>query len=237
MYNLNEIIQIQLRGMLEKHPGFTKHGQTMENIMSTMPHVRVWRKRMEEIFGEQRTDRIISRAISNYEEYCSLYATETNRSNRNALRTRILPGLSLYQALSAEGLEQQDVLGYMDMLFRAAFFTGRMRGIHILNTFPNPFALIKPVLKLMTRDEYLPGSQKVVEDSADCFAVIVYRCFILDTLVAHGAGELTPLFCNTDDWLAAELPSVNWERNQTLGRGGDCCDFRWSRKRSAEKNK
>jgi hypothetical protein len=104
-----------------------------------------------------------------------------------------------------------------------------MQGIHVLNYFPDPFPIVKPVLKMMTKDEYLPGSQEIVEDSADCYAVNIYRCFILDTLAKHDARELTACFCNTDDWLAEALPKIGWERTQTLGRGGDCCDFRWRR--------
>ena len=102
-----------------------------------------------------------------------------------------------------------------------------MPGIRALNYLPNPFFIVRPVLKMMARDEYLPGAQEIVEDSADCFALNVYRCFILDTLVKHNAKELTAIYCNTDDWLADVLPKISWERTKTLARGGDCCDFRW----------
>ena len=141
----------------------------------------------------------------------------------------MLPGLSLYRALLEEESDRQKVLAEMDRLFRAAFFTGMEPGIRMLNHLPDPFPIVKPVLKSMTRQEYLPGSQEVVEDSPDGFAVQVYRCFIFDTLSAHGAPELTALYCNTDDWLAELMPKVRWERTQTLGRGGEYCDFCWRR--------
>lgn len=83
---------------------------------------------------------------------------------------------------------------------------------------------------MMARDEYLPGSQEIIEDSPDCFAFNVYRCFILDVLAEYDAAELTALYCKTDDWLAESLPGIRWERTRTLGRGDDCCDFRWCRK-------
>ncbi|MFU8773966.1 MAG: L-2-amino-thiazoline-4-carboxylic acid hydrolase [Anaerolineales bacterium] len=75
----------------------------------------------------------------------------------------------------------------------------------------------------------LPGSQEVIEDNGDCFALHVYRCFILDSLRAHNATELTVLFCKTDDWLAAALPKVRFERTKMLSQGYDHCDFRWCR--------
>jgi hypothetical protein len=88
---------------------------------------------------------------------------------------------------------------------------------------------VRLVLRWMVRSPYRPDAQEIIEDSADCFAVNVYRCFILDTLTAHGAPELTALYCQTDDWLAETLPQVKWLRTRTLGRGDELCDFRWRR--------
>jgi len=195
-----------------------------------IPNKRAWKKGLAELFDDQKANRIISRAQSIYLEYCGSCAREAGRANRNALMARILPALSLYHVLLAEGMDQEEALSHLDCLFRRVFFTKRMQGIRVLNHLPNPFTIVRPLMKWMIKDDYLPGSQEIVEDNVDCLAVKVYHCFIFDALTTYGAKELTPLFCNTDDWLAAELPSINWERTKTLGRGGDYCDFRWSRK-------
>jgi hypothetical protein len=136
---------------------------------------------------------------------------------------------AIYKALLEQSDDRQKALAEVDILFRAAFFPAMMRGIRVLNYLPDPFPIVRPVLKMMTRDEYLPGAQEIVEDGADCFALNVYRCLILDTLAEHHAQELTASFCSTDDWLAELMPKISWERTKTLGRGGDCCDFRWCR--------
>jgi hypothetical protein len=128
--------------------------------------------------------------------------------------------------------DQQKALAEVNDLFRAAFFTRRMQGIRVLNHLSDPFPIVKPMLKMMTMNEYMPGAQEIVEDSADCFALNVYRCFIFDTLAKHDAKVLTTLYCNTDDWLAEVLPKISCERTKTLGRGGDCCDFRWCRSKA-----
>ncbi|MGD2178085.1 MAG: L-2-amino-thiazoline-4-carboxylic acid hydrolase [Anaerolineae bacterium] len=172
---------------------------------------------------------LIQRAQAYYRRYWSHHSSERNRANRRLLRKRVLPGLSIYKALLERNDDQEQVLAEVDALFRAAFFRAMMRGIRLLNHLPSPFFIVKPALKLMTRNEYVAGSQEIVEDSADCFAVNVYRCLTLDTLAGHNAQELTVLFCNTDDWLAEALPAISWERTGTLARGDDCCDFRWSR--------
>lgn len=198
-------------------------------FMRNLPHSRIWQKCLLTMYDEQKATAFLSRAQHYYEGFYAQHSEEKNRANRTALKIRILPGLSIYKALLEENSDQQKVLAEVDTLLRAAFFTKRMQGIRLLNTLRDPFPIVKPVLKSISRAEYLPGSQEIVEDNADCFALNVYRCFIFDTLVQHGAGELTSLFCNTDDWLSELLPRISWERTMTLGRGGDRCDFRWSR--------
>jgi hypothetical protein len=138
--------------------------------------------------------------------------------------------LSIYTALKEHLGESEKALEQVDLLFRAAFFKGLLPGIHLLNLLPNPFIVVKPVLKRMTAGESSPGSMEIIEDSPDTYAVNVYQCFIHDTLLEFGAGELTTLFCSTDDWLSEALPKIQWKRTQTLGRDGDCCDFNWCRK-------
>jgi hypothetical protein len=56
------------------------------------------------------------------------------------------------------------------------------------------------------------------------------RCFCLSVLSSYGAEELTALYCQTDDPLYEVLPpAITWQRTRTLGRGDECCDFRWQR--------
>jgi hypothetical protein len=200
--------------------------------MPKMPYSLVWQHSLSRLYDDQKATALISSAQTYYDGYWSQYLAEANRANRITLKSRVLPGLSIYKATLGDNDNQQRVLVEMDALFRAAFFTKRMQGIRLLNYLSDPFSIVKPILKMMTKDEYLPGSQEIIEDSKDCFALNVYRCFILDTLEKHQAKELTALYCNSDDWLAEVLPKISWERTKTLGRGGDCCDFRWCRTKS-----
>jgi hypothetical protein len=197
--------------------------------VANMPHSRIWQQCLSRHYGDQKADALIARAQTKYGDHCARHSVERNRASRKLLKIRILPGLSIYQALLEENDDQEKALAEVDILFRAAFFTRWMQGIRVLNYLPNPFFIVRQGLKMMTRNEYLAGAQEIVEDSPDCFAVNTYRCFILDTLIEHDAKELTSLYCNTDDWLAEGLPKIHWERTKTLGRGDDSCDFRWCR--------
>jgi hypothetical protein len=197
--------------------------------MPRMPHSRTWQKTLSGLVDHPKALALVSSSQARYDGLWVMVSAEEDRANRVTLKNRILPGLAIYQALLDENSDRQKTLADVDILFRAAFFSRRMQRIRVLNYFPDPFPIVKPVLKIMTKDEYMPSSQEIVEDSADCYAVNIYRCFILDMLSKHDARELTACFCNTDDWLAEVLPKIRWERTQTLGHGGDRCDFRWRR--------
>ena len=41
-----------------------------------------------------------------------------------------------------------------------------------------------------------------------------------------GCPEHTTIFCNTDDCCYGNMhPKLQWNRTQTIGRGGGLCDF------------
>jgi hypothetical protein len=199
--------------------------------MTQLPHSRTWQQVLSSQYDERTARMLVARAAILYTCYWLEDANGVQRSDRQTLKTRVLPALSIYKALLEINEDCEMVLSQMEALFKAAFFATQLRGIRLVNRLRDPFPVIRPVLKSMTRNTYLPGSQEIVVDTCDCFAINVYRCFILDVLTRHQAAELTPLFCQTDDWLSEAMPKIGWERTNTLGLGGDCCDFRWYHKK------
>ena len=197
--------------------------------MQPMPHSRKWNKLLAEALGKPVAAASIRTAQIEYEQLLAAGSPVPVRSTglRNSLKARIYPGLAIYRALFDLSPDIVYRLEIVEKLFRADFFTGVNKGIRLLNNLPNPFPFIRPVIRSMTRQQYLPGSQIVVEDSPDCFAFDTRHCFILDVLTALNARELTTLYCKTDDWLSEALPKVHWLRTKTLAQGDEKCDFRW----------
>lgn len=197
--------------------------------MIRMPYAGQWQRILTEFYDESTPKRLVSKARGYYEEFRLQYSSSSYSKQRAVLNSRILPGLSIYKALCDEDHDREKILGEVEVLFRRTFFTVQFQGLRLLKYLPDPFPIIKPALKLMTADEYMPGSQEIITDNADCYAITIYRCFIFDVLASHNAQEMTAIYCKTDDWLAEALPRVGWERTKTIGRGDDCCDFRWCR--------
>ena len=62
------------------------------------------------------------------------------------------------------------------------------------------------------------------------FDVTMKKCLWHTACVENGCPELCPLFCDVDNVTYGGLKKLGFSRTQTLGYGGDCCDFHFFRK-------
>jgi hypothetical protein len=193
-----------------------------------MRYLDQWQRTLAASRGKAQAGELAAHMRDRYIALLRAHAHIRARPLRVKLEGLALPGLALYQTLCEE-VGREEALAESGRLFRAAFFPLERKLIQLLNLLPAPFPLLRPALRRMCREDYLPGSTQLVMDTPDCFAVDIYRCFILDTLTQAGAPELAPLFCKTDDWLAELLPKVRWSRTGTLAQGAEKCDFCWCR--------
>lgn len=59
------------------------------------------------------------------------------------------------------------------------------------------------------------------------FARNTIICPYLNACTKYDYPELTRIFCDADDICYDKMhPKLVWARTKTMGRGGDCCDFR-----------
>jgi len=192
--------------------------------------VNLWNKRLVQRYGQEITDTILLETKNTYNLYLKNDTLKDN-PHKKQLINMIFPILSVYLAMKNNHLTQQNALADVEDLMRETFFSTQLSGIRLINrVLPDPFPVIKPAFRIMMRFSDLPSGQEVKSDDKNSFAINVYQCFIHDTLKELGAPELTPVFCASDDWLSAAMPKIQWWRTQTLGRGGEMCDFCWCRK-------
>lgn len=71
------------------------------------------------------------------------------------------------------------------------------------------------------------GFQSRHVPDAPKFARDMTACPYFETCKKYGCPEITQFFCKSDDITYGNLhPKLVWGRTQTLGTGGECCDFR-----------
>lgn len=72
-------------------------------------------------------------------------------------------------------------------------------------------------------------SHEFITDSNKCLVFNVTRCPYQDYCEKYECGEIVRIFCRNDEYAYGNLPGIKFTRMQTLGAGGDCCDFKLER--------
>ncbi|MBP7689858.1 MAG: L-2-amino-thiazoline-4-carboxylic acid hydrolase [Thermoflexales bacterium] len=188
-----------------------------------------WRKALIGKYGTIEAEALMVKLQQRYEELYRARSHYDHPALRKHLAQNILPGLTLYQVLLAEGNDQAAALAEVEqLLYASAVRSGLRQTVAALKFLPEPFTLLRPVVRAAMRFGFPAAGWETdwLEDSDQRIAFNIRRCFYLDTLTTYGAPELTPLFCRMDDVVYEALPaSIRWERTGTLGRGNDRCDF------------
>lgn len=175
---------------------------------------------------------LLARVSQCYSDLCAAELPEANAAISQHLRNRLLPGLAIYRVVSEYGDGSQAGMDAVECWLWAVFGPQIHAAPWFLSSIPRAFRfnVIRAILRWQMRTQYSDPSWTVtrVLDDGRCYGYDITRCLYLDKLTELGAPELTPLYCQTDDWFGGILPvDVEWARTTTLGRGDERCDFRW----------
>lgn len=199
-------------------------------MMRHIPYLQTWRRLLVQQRGNEQAAVISAHIQRRYAALLAQPPPFALPSQTSRLHQMILPGLALYQTLKEFTVSQDDCLAETERLFKATLFTNEARFASWLNRLPDPFPVVRLMLRQVERATHVEAQQEIVEDGPQAFAFNTHRCFLFETLRFYQSPELTPLYCKTDDWVAEAMPKVRWLRTKTLGRGDTVCDFRWERK-------
>jgi hypothetical protein len=193
-------------------------------------YLKRWEKLLAARFGRTEAQLMRAKIEQNYQSLCATTSAPTSRVLRFHLYQSILPGLALYQLLLEQGLSRKAALVEIDQIFEASFSaSAKLMRLQLPGV--EPFQLLRQTLP-WSLNWFFPqqGWEKSwVENNSTTLAFNMHSCFYLEVLAAHGARELTTIYCKFDDLMFNSLPApIRWERSQTLGRGHSLCNFRWT---------
>jgi hypothetical protein len=205
----------------------------MNQSSTKLPGAAEYERALARELDRAKASDLVRRATDRYHDLYAERKQYENRALRRHLAEGILPGVALYQTLLDDPDTQQASLD----LAEAALAEGalaRRRSMQRLARLPFYYGLMRAVIKPFMRLNFPAEGWETewVESSGEALAFNMTRCFCLDVLVEYGAPELTALYCKMDDLVYDDVsPHVKWDRKHTLGRGDDCCDFRFERVR------
>lgn len=149
-----------------------------------------------------------------------------NDYKKHALCNSIFPGIAIYQTLQKYGFTKNEAYYILENTFKPiAKFAGII--YNTLDLLPNGYKLIR---KSLWNDMKGKNSKcwetDFLQDDDNGFAYTVNKCIFVDVPAENNCSEISKLYCKNDIYCFKGLHRhVKWERTQTLGYGGSCCDF------------
>lgn len=152
-----------------------------------------------------------------------------SKSQTKTLTHTILPRVALYQVLKEDtqlcGSAESLLHKYMCDIVGAAMHKKYIR-IEKVPLFYNLYSYI--FLHYMKISD-LWESQPTVH-TRNQFGIDIQKCLWHDACVENGCPELCKFFCLCDDITYGGLHKIKFSRTQTLGMGGQKCDFHFCKK-------
>lgn len=172
----------------------------------------------QKIFDEQNN--ILEKIILN--------AFNKTKNQLKTLKNTILPRIALYKALNNYGFSMEDSNNHMKNYMLNYIAKSKHNSMVKMEKVPGFYSLYsKMFLKIMRKTDLQQSKQK---HDAKSFDVTITKCLWHQACVENECPELCRLFCDVDNITYGELNKIGFTRTQTLGYGGDCCDFHFFKK-------
>lgn len=172
----------------------------------------------QKIFDEQNN--ILDKIILN--------TFNKTKNQLKTLKNTILPRIALYKALNNYGFSMEDSNNHMKNYMLNYIAKSKHNSMVKMEKVPGFYSLYSKIfLKIMRKTDLQQSKQK---HDAKSFDVTITKCLWHQACVENVCPELCRLFCDVDNITYGELNKIGFTRTQTLGYGGDCCDFHFFKK-------
>lgn len=180
-----------------------------------------------EEFGESKANTL----FHSQEKTLDTLIENTKNKSENQMKTlvqTVLPRIALYKTLSKDSLSKEDVYAYMRKYMLDKVAAKKHASTAKMELVPRFYSIYSHIfLKIMRTTDLQESVQSHTKDSYD---VTITKCLWHTACQENGCEELCRLFCDVDDVTYGGLKKIGFTRTQTLGYGGDCCDFHFFRK-------
>jgi len=187
------------------------------------------KKELIKIYGKNQTAVIIQFAIDYYQAYSSL-CKNASKGEWMHLENTILPVTSFYKALLK--VDKENALNHTrNILIDLCDFGGQA-----LNTFlkipgiTSVFMVILPIMAKKMFGKECGFDYENLQITKTRIQMDMTVCPYLKYARLFDAIELMPIFCESDFATYGKLSKISFIRNETLGTGGNKCDFKFIRK-------
>jgi hypothetical protein len=176
-------------------------------------------------YGEQKGNQYFYKQ----EQQLQRDINKINGKSKNQIKmlvNTILPRIALYNMLKT--CEPDTAVSIMRKYMMDVVAYSKHSSTAKMEIIPAFFYIYRGIfLKIMQTTDLQVSAQ---ESGKDYYNITITKCLWHDACVEYGCPELCRLFCDVDDVTYGELNKIGFSRTNTLGYGGDCCDFHFFKK-------
>ena len=193
-----------------------------------MKKLSYMKKELKKIYGKEKTNEILSLVKKHYQESLLLckYASSGELFH---LENTILPTSSFYKALLE--VDNKNAFENTNKIIIALC----KKGAKVLNSMlkipgmKSVFMKILPKMALKIFGKECGFDYKNFQSDKTNFQMDMTMCPYVKYAKILKVEELTRIFCESDFATYGNLSGIVFERTQTIGTGGNLCDFKFSR--------
>ena len=180
-----------------------------------------------EQFGEGKATSIFSEQEKLLAELIESQKDKSENQMKTLTET-LLPRISLYKILQKDGMSQENAYECMRKYMIDKIAAKKHLSMTKMEKVPGFYCLYSKIFLGFMRKTDLQES--VQTRGKNYFDVTISKCLWHTACVENDCPELCRLFCDVDDVSYGGLKKMGFSRTQTLGYGGDCCDFHFFKK-------
>lgn len=183
-----------------------------EFLETKYPHTKA-----EEVFNKQ--ENLLNKMLESVKDEAG--------SRYKTLKQTILPRIALYKILGDYAGDEERI-NIMRKYMLDVVASKKHASTARMEVVPGFFYIYRAVFLKIMRTTTLQESTQV--KGKGYYDITITKCLWHEACVRFECPELCPLFCDVDDVTYGGLRKIGFSRSQTLGYGGDCCDFHFYQK-------
>ena len=182
---------------------------------------------LTQTFGEAVCTPVLDHAEKIYDRLCREHRLDP-KAVKKITESDIYPCISLYQALTACGIDSKRAVTFLDDSWsKRAEKNAKM--MQMAMKLPGMYKKMPAMFRSVAVHQFgeAAGFKAHYYDTEKTRVKFdMTKCLYCDVCKAEGCPELVPCFCHTDDVNNGHLhPKLCWNRTKIMGDGGDVCDF------------
>ena len=175
--------------------------------------------------GKEQTNVLLNDAVNLCNELCDKYQGLSKKEKMHTERM-IFPRAAIYLQM-IQYISPEESISLIEESVRIGVEPDRKR-LHAVTKLPfiRPlfFQIFPKMIRTMFNEESGFKAEELESDSRH-YRVDVLQCPYMKYCELLGCKELTSTFCLSDDHVYGDLCGITFERQGTIGRGSDQCDF------------